>query len=146
MWIDVFRIILHWICLFLSLALFLEVIITWLSWYLFCSSLILCLTAPRVVTKSQVLYIITGKIVKDSLSIELRIFIAYWRWFFHSCVLNIVTGKILKDSELLYDCNYICPEGYTAVRKLPLISGISFSSSVSLCFYFLSLIPLYLLK
>ncbi|KAK1402538.1 hypothetical protein POM88_002143 [Heracleum sosnowskyi] len=31
-------------------------------------------------------------------------------------------GKILKDSELLYDCNYICPEGYTAVRKFPLIS------------------------
>ncbi|KAK1402559.1 hypothetical protein POM88_002164 [Heracleum sosnowskyi] len=33
-----------------------------------------------------------------------------------------VGGKILKDSELLYDYNYICPEGYTAVRKFPLIS------------------------
>ncbi|KAK1402567.1 hypothetical protein POM88_002172 [Heracleum sosnowskyi] len=31
-------------------------------------------------------------------------------------------GKILKDSELLYDCNYICREGYTSVRKFPLIS------------------------
>lgn len=34
----------------------------------------------------------------------------------------ISLGKILKDSELLYDCNYVCPEGYTAMRKFPLIS------------------------
>ncbi|KAL1801903.1 hypothetical protein ACET3Z_030550 [Daucus carota] len=34
----------------------------------------------------------------------------------------ISLGKIVKDSELLYDRKYICPEGYTAVRKLPSIS------------------------
>ncbi|XP_063940636.1 histone-lysine N-methyltransferase ATX2 isoform X1 [Daucus carota subsp. sativus] len=47
---------------------------------------------------------------------------------FRSCPFDIgglqiiSLGKIVKDSELLYDRKYICPEGYTAVRKLPSIS------------------------
>ncbi|KAL8154579.1 hypothetical protein AgCh_000086 [Apium graveolens] len=34
-------------------------------------------------------------------------------------------GKNAKDSDCFYDCKYICPEGYTAVRKFPSISDLN---------------------
>ncbi|KAK1400556.1 histone-lysine N-methyltransferase ATX2-like [Heracleum sosnowskyi] len=37
----------------------------------------------------------------------------------------ISLGKIVKDSDCFYDCKYICPEGYTAVRKFPSISDLN---------------------
>lgn len=61
----------------------------------------------------------------------------------HNCLVEY-TGKIVKDTDNFHDDKFIWPEGYTALRKFPSVTGSLFFKDFSIILEFSLLVSTFI--